>query len=130
MRASSNNSSSFKNSKLTKCASTLLIFLLAVSTAPVSFADSAPAEPAAKQTAPAPVVVQIPTKSSSPVVEQTGGDKWIPWVQTGGKLGDDRAISTSEALVPLYQTPDSLWFADAHFKDIDGPAWEGNLGGG
>jgi uncharacterized protein YxeA len=93
--------------------SLLLAILMPLSSAPLALADQG------TQAVPAPAAR-----------ESQGGDLWIPWAQTGGKVGDDVAISNSEVLAPLYQTPDGMWFADIHFKDVDGSGFEGNAGGG
>jgi hypothetical protein len=105
-----------------------LVITLIFSPATTSFADQG----ATQSPAPAATAPVVTTSRTASTVEQSGQsqDLWIPWVQAGGKLGDERAIGATEALVPLYQTPDGLWFADVHYKDIDGSAWEGNLGGG
>ncbi len=54
--------------------------------------------------------------------------KWQPYSDIGGKIGDDRAIGQVEFFVPLWQDSDTLFFGNVRGRFDDESSEEGNFG--
>lgn len=52
---------------------------------------------------------------------------WVPWIETGGYLGNVRGRGELALWAPILQTEDSLVFTDIRFKAFESDAREGNF---
>lgn len=68
-------------------------------------------------------MIALPSASSA---EQ----KWQPYSEVGGKVGDDRAIGQVEFFVPLWQDNDTIFFGDVRGRIDSESSEEGNFGVG
>ncbi|MEC9411719.1 MAG: inverse autotransporter beta domain-containing protein [Pseudomonadota bacterium] len=57
-------------------------------------------------------------------------EKWQPRIDFEGKLGNERSLGEADLLVPLWQSNDSLLFANLRGRMDNDDSYEGNIGVG
>ncbi len=63
-----------------------------------------------------------------PLFPKSFAPKWQPWIELGGRVSNERALAEGNLFAPLFQTPDTILFADVRGMFGDDDAREGNFG--